>query len=126
MNYLQKYREKNKANGIRKKRERKRERGRERESNFRKNGSWLIQVIVWGQKNKKKESLRETDARICVWRKKKEYMKQYKKIFQQCIETTKENNELKSLDVDAVKNLMNDKVESLSDAEIYPYDDDDS
>ena len=31
MNYLQKYREKNKANGIRKKRERKRERGRERE-----------------------------------------------------------------------------------------------
>ena len=39
MNYLQKYREKNKANGIRKKRERKRERGRERESNFRKNGS---------------------------------------------------------------------------------------
>ena len=43
MNYLQKYREKNKANGIRKKRERKREREgereRERESNFRKNGS---------------------------------------------------------------------------------------
>ena len=31
MNYLQKYREKNKANGIRKKRERKRERERERE-----------------------------------------------------------------------------------------------
>ena len=41
MNYLQKYREKNKASGIRKKRERKREREgeRERESNFRKNGS---------------------------------------------------------------------------------------
>ena len=31
MNYLQKYREKNKANGIRKKRERKREREGERE-----------------------------------------------------------------------------------------------
>ena len=31
MNYLQKYREKNKANGIRKKRERKRERERERQ-----------------------------------------------------------------------------------------------
>ena len=32
----------------------------------------------------------------------------------------------KSVDVDAVKNLMNDKVESLSDAEVYPDDDDDS
>ena len=49
---------------------------RERESDVTKNGSWLIQVIVWGQKKKKKESLRETDTRICVWRKKKQYMKQ--------------------------------------------------
>ena len=70
--------------------------------------------------------MRGTDTRICVWRKKKEYMTEYKKIFKQCIETIKENNELKSVDVDAVKNLMNDKIESLSDAGVYPDDDDGS
>ena len=53
-------------------------------------------------------------------------MTEYKKIFKQCIETIKENNELKSVDVDAVKNLMNDKIESLSDAGVYPDDDDGS
>ena len=53
-------------------------------------------------------------------------MTEYKKIFKQCIETTMENNVSKSIDVDAVKNLMNDKVECLSDAEVYPDDDDDS
>ena len=64
--------------------------------------------------------------------KKKEYMEEYRKNqHNNLLKKLKENDKLKSVEVNLVTNFIKDKVESSSDAEVYTddnydYDDDDS
>ena len=53
----------------------------------------------------------------------REYMKEYRKIrFNKVLKKLKENNELKSVEVDVVTSLIKDEVEGFFYAEIYTDD----
>lgn len=45
--------------------------------------------------------------------------KSIKKLLQHCVKILKENNELKSAEVDLVPSFIKDKRESFSDADVY-------
>lgn len=51
---------------------------------------------------------------------KKEYLKEYRKRYwNNELKKIKENNELKSVEVDAISNFIKDEVEGFPDADVY-------